>query len=237
MTFDNSFIGFEIGLVISPSKKAVEFDPATSDRPVIRVNFEFQHGSANLHPQPFFTGENSLVLKPGQADDVDISLLHVVAYMIVALDKNRGFLTSFKGFNLLLPGIASSVSGAAAGMLDFNDGADLVGASHYFNVRFNMADILQIIAVLMFGEHTDVAPNVEPGREPRFVVVTRDKVGRDSLSVRIVVYDILSLTINGSLKDTFAVYSMDVTVDNISSMKHGGNSFPFKNIVLRVKLV
>src|SRR5208283_1816420 len=85
MALENSAVGFQISLIILPSKVTAKFDLKSRYSPVVRVDFEFNEGRANLHAESFFPSENCLVLEPRKGHDMDVAVIHVIADVIMSL--------------------------------------------------------------------------------------------------------------------------------------------------------
>src|SRR5690349_15598364 len=101
-----------------------------------------------------------------------------------------------------------------------------------------MSDIIQILSTLIFSSVSHVTTPIEPFfHPPAFVIVSRDKMSDDSITPGIVVHYVLNLIVNPSADCRGTVDPGHITVRHIARMKHRGNSFPSKQVILTMKSV
>lgn len=99
----------EISIVASVEKH-IEFSPQPSHRAVLRIHFEFEYRPADFHAQAFLPGKNRLVLKTGHSDNMDVPVVHVVAYVVMPLNQYVGFLAALETFNRFLAGVTAGIA-------------------------------------------------------------------------------------------------------------------------------
>ncbi len=235
--FEDGGIRFDKPLVITSREISVKLRTKSCDAAILRINLEFHYHAAYFHPQVFLARKNRLLLKAGHVHHMDVSVVHVVRNVIVPLNQNVRLLAALESLHLLLAFVAARVGRAAARVLDFyNRGARCPSDSHG-NVRLDVPDINQVLAVeTLLGDGLNVGADVEPGREPTFMVVAGDVIGGDAFPRRVVLGKVARLPVNCGLENGLAVDSGNVAVNWVAGVKYNFNPLFLEKVILLMQL-